>query len=112
MGAEGTVYEGLRYKLDIIFPPDYPYRAPTIKFVNCWHPNVDTNGNICLDILKEQWSASYSVTTILQSIRSLLADPNNDSPLNCQAAQMWNSPKQYRSMVLKKYGNGITDSKK
>ena len=43
MGAAGTVYEGLKYKLDLSFPPDYPYTAPTIKFVTpCFHPNVDT----------------------------------------------------------------------
>ena len=34
-----------------------------------FHPNVDTHGNICLDILKEKWSAAYSVRTILLSIQ-------------------------------------------
>ena len=73
-GAAGTVYEGLRFKLNIKFPENYPFSAPTIKFLTpCFHPNVDQQGNICLDILKEKWSASYSVSTILQSLRSLLA---------------------------------------
>ena len=73
MGAPGTVYEGLKYKLDLTFPADYPYTAPTIKFITpCFHPNVDQFGNICLDILKEKWSAAYSVQTILLSLRSLL----------------------------------------
>jgi Ubiquitin-conjugating enzyme len=48
----------------------------------CWHPNVDEHGNICLDILKEKWSAAYSVLSILQSLQSLLGDANPDSPLN------------------------------
>jgi ubiquitin-conjugating enzyme E2 C len=52
-GSEGTVYEGLSYKLSLKFPSDYPYSAPTIKFTTaCFHPNVDQYGNICLDILK------------------------------------------------------------
>ena len=52
---------------------DYPYKAPTVKFETaCFHPNVDTFGNICLDILKEKWSAAYSVHSLLVSIRSLL----------------------------------------
>ena len=33
---------------------------------------IDTHGNICLDILKEKWSALYEVRTILLSIQSLL----------------------------------------
>jgi len=109
-GAPGTVYEGLKYKLTISFPSNYPYAAPTIKFVDCWHPNVDSHGNICLDILKEKWSATYSVTTILQSLRSLLSDPNNDSPLNGTAAQLWANQEEYRAVVLKKYAE--TEAKK
>jgi ubiquitin-conjugating enzyme E2 C len=69
----------------------------------CWHPNVDEHGNICLDILKDKWSAAFSVTTILQSLRSLLSDPNNDSPLNVQAAQLWASQQHYKSVLLEKY---------
>lgn len=54
----------------------------------CFHPNVDQHGNICLDILKEKWSAAYSVRTVLLSIQSLLGEPNNDSPLNAYAAKV------------------------
>jgi len=47
------VYHGLSYKLSLKFPVNYPYTAPTIKFTTpCFHPNVDSEGNICLDILK------------------------------------------------------------
>ena len=52
-GSAGTVYEGLTYKLNMKFPADYPFSAPTITFTTpCFHPNVDQFGNICLDILK------------------------------------------------------------
>lgn len=72
-GSEDTVYEGLTFKLKLVFPADYPYRPPTITFTTpCFHPNVDQYGNICLDILKDKWSAAYSVSTILVSLRSLL----------------------------------------
>uniref|UniRef100_A0A8C0XAT9 Ubiquitin-conjugating enzyme E2 C n=1 Tax=Castor canadensis TaxID=51338 RepID=A0A8C0XAT9_CASCN len=92
-GAAGTVYEDLRYKLSLEFPSGYPYNAPTVKFLTpCYHPNVDTQGNICLDILKDKWSALYDVRTILLSIQSLLGEPNIDSPLNTHAAELWKNP--------------------
>ena len=103
-GAAGTAYEGLKYKMSIDFPSDYPYKPPTVKFVTpCFHPNVDAAGNICLDILKDRWSATYSVAAILQSIRSLLGDPNNDSPLDSYAAQLWQHKDEYKSTLLKRY---------
>ena len=54
----------------IEFTADYPYKAPVIKFTTpIFHPNVDVHGNICLDILKEKWSATYSVKTVLISLQ-------------------------------------------
>ncbi|KAJ2757108.1 Ubiquitin-conjugating enzyme E2 C [Coemansia nantahalensis] len=103
-GAAGTVYEGLSYKLSLRFPADYPFTAPKITFdTPCWHPNVDDHGNICLDILKEKWSAIYNVQSILLSLQTLLADPNVASPLNGQAAQLWASQDEYKRVLLKHY---------
>uniref|UniRef100_A0A7M4FVW3 Ubiquitin conjugating enzyme E2 C n=1 Tax=Crocodylus porosus TaxID=8502 RepID=A0A7M4FVW3_CROPO len=77
-GAAGTAYEGLRYKLSLEFPSGYPYNAPAVRFLTpCYHPNVDAQGNICLDILKDKWSALYDVRTILLSIQSLLLGLTN-----------------------------------
>jgi ubiquitin-protein ligase len=52
-GGKDTVYQGLVYKLSLRFPKDYPFKPPQVKFETpCFHPNVDEDGNICLDILK------------------------------------------------------------
>ncbi|CDK25340.1 unnamed protein product [Kuraishia capsulata CBS 1993] len=104
-GPTETPYEGLKFKLSLHFPPNYPYKAPTIKFISpMWHPNVDMSGNICLDILKEKWSAVYNVQTILLSLQSLLAEPNNKSPLNAQAADLWDHDKaEYKRLLLNRY---------
>ena len=101
-GPEGSVYEGLSFKLRLDFPAAYPFTAPVVRFTSaCFHPNVDKHGNICLDILKEKWSALYEVRTILLSIRSLLCEPNNESPLNTHAAGLWNNPVAYKKYLHK-----------
>ncbi|CAH8667131.1 unnamed protein product [Dicrocoelium dendriticum] len=101
-GPDETVYEGQRYKLLLEFGSNYPYSPPTVRFVSrCYHPNVDTRGTICLDILKEKWSPLLTVENLLLSIRSLLAEPNNDSPLNGQAAQLWSNQSAFRAEMLK-----------
>lgn len=106
-GGDDTAFEGLVYKLELRFPPEYPFSPPTITFTTpCFHPNVDDRGNICLDILKDKWSASLSVSAVLQSLRSLLGDPNNDSPLNGQAAAMWHDQKAFREQVVKTHRGG------
>ena len=106
-GVAGTVYEGMSYKLDFHFKSTYPYTAPTVTFATpCFHPNVGTHGNICLDILKEQWSASYNVRTILLSIQSLLGEPNIDSPLNGYAASLWEDQEEYARVNRSKYDSG------
>jgi len=103
-GAKGTVYENFKYSLTLSFANEYPYKAPVVKFSTpCFHPNVDQFGNICLDILKEQWSPAYNVRTILLSIQSLLGEPNNDSPLNTHAAGLWSNQEEYRKLLHKKY---------
>jgi ubiquitin-conjugating enzyme E2 C len=106
------VYHGLSYSLSMTFPPNYPMSPPTVKFTTpIWHPNVDQSGNICLDILKDKWSATYTVSTLLLSIQGLLDTPNNDSPLNSQAAQLWDRREEYEQVVRKKYQAAIAQQR-
>jgi len=109
-GAAGTAFEGLTFKLSLKFPSGYPYSPPTVTFdTPCFHPNVDEAGNICLDILKDKWSAIYNIQTILLSIQSLLGEPNNASPLNPRAAALWADQESFRRELLEKY-NAATSS--
>lgn len=50
---------------------------------------VYNDGQICLDILQNQWSPIYDISAILTSIQSLLCDPNPNSPANSEAARLF-----------------------
>ena len=90
MGPTDTPFEGGVFNLKICFPPDYPFKAPKIKFkTRIYHPNIDTKGNICLDILKDKWSPALTISKVLLSICSLLIDPNPDDPLRLDAADLF-----------------------
>jgi ubiquitin-conjugating enzyme E2 D/E len=90
IGPTETPYEGGMFNLRIFFPPDYPFKPPKITFqTRIYHPNINSNGEICLDILKTQWSPALSLTKILLSICSLLADPNPNDPLMPEIAKIY-----------------------
>ncbi|KAL8795867.1 MAG: hypothetical protein Q9195_001747 [Heterodermia aff. obscurata] len=104
-GPAETPYANLIFKLSFVFPNTYPYAPPTVLFKTpIYHPNVDFSGRICLDILKDKWSAVYNVSSVLLSLQSLLGEPNNASPLNGQAAELWDSnPIEYKKLVLARH---------
>lgn len=88
-GPSETPYEKGKFKLSVEFPKDYPYSAPTILFLTrIYHPNINSLGQICLDILKNQWSPILTINKVLISICSLLSEPNPDDPLEIDIAKV------------------------
>ncbi|KAF7845205.1 ubiquitin-conjugating enzyme E2 28 [Senna tora] len=90
MGPSDSPYAGGVFLVTIHFPPDYPFKPPKVAFrTKVFHPNINSNGSICLDILKEQWSPALTISKVLLSICSLLTDPNPDDPLVPEIAHMY-----------------------
>ena len=89
-GPDDSPYQGGVFELDIRFPIEYPFKPPKIYFITkIYHPNINSNGGICLDILKEQWSPALTISKVLLSICSLLTDPNPDDPLMVDIAELY-----------------------
>jgi ubiquitin-conjugating enzyme E2 A len=59
-----------------------------------FHPNVYTDGTLCMDIIQDQWSPCHNICTLLTSVQSLLTDPNCQSPANPEAAHVYNTDRQ------------------
>jgi len=92
MGPSGSPYSGGVFFLDIHFPSDYPFKPPKVTFrTRIYHCNVNSSGQICLDILKEQWSPALTISKVLLSICSLLTDANpHDALVGSNAQQYFN----------------------
>ena len=90
VGPDDSPYSGGVFFLNIHFPTDYPFKPPKVTFSSkIYHPNINSNGSICLDILKDQWSPALTISKVLLSISSLLTDPNPDDPLVPDIAKLY-----------------------
>ncbi|CAK1366933.1 unnamed protein product [Cercospora beticola] len=63
MGPGDSPYSGGVFFLAIHFPTDYPFKPPKVNFTTrIYHPNINSNGSICLDILRDQWSPALTIS--------------------------------------------------
>ena len=92
IGPSDSPYAGGIFKLSIKFPSEYPFKPPKIKFTTkIIHPNINSSGSICLDVLNagQAWSPALTITKLLLSISSLLTDPNPEDPLDIDVANLY-----------------------
>ena len=89
-GPSGTPYNDGVFELFIDIPKQYPMVAPkTIMKTKIFHPNIHhETGEICLDILKTEWSPVWTIEALCRAVIALLAAPDSSSPLNCDAGNV------------------------
>ncbi|XP_068275535.1 ubiquitin-conjugating enzyme E2 T [Nyctibius grandis] len=99
LGGADTPYEKGIFNLEIVVPERYPFEPPKIRFLTpIYHPNIDSAGRICLDVLKlppkGAWRPSLNISTLLTSIQLLMAEPNPDDPLMADISSEYKYNKQ------------------
>lgn len=81
IGPPNSPYEHGFFFFEFTYPVDYPFSPPTVTYKTIdghirFHPNLYTNGKVCLSILNtwhgEQWSSTQSIHSILMTLRSLM----------------------------------------
>lgn len=73
MGPENTPYSSGKFLVDIKFPADYPFKPPRVRFTTkVYHPNINSNGAVSIDILSDKWSPALTISKILNSLRTLI----------------------------------------
>ena len=110
-GPPNTIYENGFFQFRIRFPMDFIFKPPRFIFqTKIFHPNIDTTGNVSVDILQDEWSPAICIfSKIIYSVQSLLDDPNADIFVNEEAAKLYKENKEaYKKTVREwtsKYAN-------
>ena len=91
---EDSIWKGGRYKFSIVVPATYPHDPPKCMCVTqIYHPNIDLQGNVCLNILRGDWKPVLGINAVILGLIFLFIEPNDLDPLNHEAAEVMRASK-------------------
>ncbi|EGC31576.1 hypothetical protein DICPUDRAFT_82544 [Dictyostelium purpureum] len=83
------LYQGAPFQFTINIPSTYPYDPPKVHCDTLvYHPNIDLEGHVCLNILRQDWVPVLNIGTVIFGLMTLFLEPNPNDPLNKDAAQL------------------------
>ena len=84
---QDSIWIGGKYDFTVRVPPEYPHKAPVVHCdTPVYHPNIDTDGNVCLNILRADWKPVPDIGNVIMGLIFLFLEPNPNDPLNHEAA--------------------------
>ena len=104
----GSYWYGGKYLFSFHFPDDYPYNPPKVMCkTKIYHPNIDYDGNVCLNMLKEDWNPTYTGLSCIAGVYQLFVEPNPNDPLNHDVAKlMRDNMEQFKENVKRSLRGG------
>ena len=126
LGPKDTSYKGGLFYLSIIFPSNYPEKAPEVCFLTpIYHvnvnpriptsPNSESLGHVCISTLN-WWKPEYRMREVLTNIFALFYMGNPDSPYGLDRAdELRNNRPIYEEKIkyfTKKYANPLSSGNK
>ena len=83
------MYCGGTFVFKVTVPTTYPHDAPKVLCeTRVFHPNIDMEGHVCLNILREDWKPVLTIQSVIMGLQFIMLEPNADDPLNKEAAKM------------------------
>ncbi|KAL1411497.1 NEDD8-conjugating protein ubc12 [Vanrija albida] len=82
------IYKGGVFNFTFAINLNYPHEPPKVRCTQkIYHPNLDLDGNVCLNILREDWKPVLNLSSVMVGLQYLFLEPNPDDPLNKDAAE-------------------------
>ena len=92
LSKEDCIWRSGKYRFSIEVSNNYPHDAPKCKCeTQIYHPNIDTQGNVCLNILRDDWKPVLGINAVILGLIFLFIEPNPNDPLNHEAAEIMRS---------------------
>jgi len=102
------LYIGAKFQFVVNIPATYPYDPPKVTCETLvYHPNIDWEGHVCLNILRQDWMPVLSLGAVVFGLMTLFLEPNPDDPFNKDAAKlMIEKPSEFQRNVKQSLRGG------
>ena len=111
ISPDSGYWKGATYDFTFAIPPHYPHSPPKVDCTTkIYHPNIDLQGKVCLNILREDWRPVLDINSVIYGLIYLFYEPNPDDPLNHEAAELYRKDiKQFERLVHRTLRGGTMD---